>query len=184
MLITFLYALIDMATFVCQQCGDLNSSSIGQAIDHVYSHRFATKLCVVPGCTYRGKKLTGHVKKSHPELCNFPCHLCVKKFVWSHSLQSHMRNTTRHRSSCKKIKVAYQKALQAEAILFVNTNNSYSECLSFILGDSTALQHHLCISKEFPNNIWKSAYRGATMVGAERKKFCLRWPKMTFSGSF
>ena len=107
MLITFLYALIDMAKFVCQQCGGLNSSSIEQAIDHVYSHRLPTKPCVVAGCAYRGRKLTRHVKSSHRELCNFPCQLCSKKFVWSHSLRSHMRNTTRHGNSCKKIKAAY-----------------------------------------------------------------------------
>ena len=81
-----------MASFSCKHCS-LTFSSIEIAIDDVHTHRLVEKPCVVPECGQYSRKLTRHVKSSHPSFCKYPCDLCNRVFVKHRALQQHKQNT-------------------------------------------------------------------------------------------
>ena len=80
-----------MESFSCQHCF-LTFSSVEEAVDHVHTHRLSEKPCVVPECGQYNRKLTRHVKTSHPNLCRFSCDLCHRVFVKNRALQQHRQD--------------------------------------------------------------------------------------------
>lgn len=80
-----------MESFSCQHCF-LTFSSVEEAVDHVHTHRLSEKPCVVPECGQYNRKLTRHVKTSHPSLCRFSCDLCHRVFVKNRALQQHRQD--------------------------------------------------------------------------------------------
>jgi hypothetical protein len=85
----------DMASFSCHHCHE-NFFSLVQAIDHVHSHQQVIpkhqKPCVVSGCGETISRLSKHIRKSHPNLCKFPCDLCERAFVRDRDMQMHKKN--------------------------------------------------------------------------------------------
>ena len=80
-----------MESFSCQHCF-LTFSSVEEAVDHVHTHRLSEKPCVVPECGQYNRKLTRHVKTSHPSLCRFSCDSCHRVFVKNRALQQHRQD--------------------------------------------------------------------------------------------